>query len=177
MIHLLAEGAEHTEVMATGNIVPGIVALLVFLSAFAFLYLKVWPQITRGLDDRQQKILGEIEAAEEARRLADQALQNYERNLAEAKKEAADMIAKARSDAKAVAEELRARNESELTEMKERAKREIETAKRIAIVDLHQEAADLATSIAAKILRREITSNDQDRLVEESLRELAAARS
>jgi F-type H+-transporting ATPase subunit b len=173
---LLAAEGEHTEVLALENIVPGVVALVVFGCAFGFLYLKVWPQITKGLDERQQKILEEIAAAEDARKRADEALAEYETNLAEAKKEAAEMIAKARSDAKAVAEELRSRNESELTEMKDRATRDIEAAKRSAIIELHAEAASLAASIAAKILKREISSEDQDRLVEESLRELAATR-
>ena len=178
MLHLLlAADAEHTEVLAPYNWVPGVVALVVFLAALAFLALKVWPQIIKGLDERQQKILAEIEAAENARQRADAALAEYEQNLAEAKKEAAEMIAKARSDAKAVADDQRQRNESELTELKDRATRDIDAAKRTAITELHGEAANLAASIAAKILQREITQDDQDRLVEESLRELAAARS
>lgn len=178
MIHLLLAAENgHTEVMAPANWVPGAVALTVFLIAFLVLYLKVWPQITKGLDDRQRKILEEIESAEEARRQANHALAEYERNLADAKKEAAEMIAKARADATAVANDLRSRNETELTEMKQRATRDIEAAKRAAITELHAEAATLAASIAGKILQREITSDDQDRLVQESLQKLAATQS
>ncbi|MCI0362538.1 MAG: hypothetical protein L0219_01565, partial [Phycisphaerales bacterium] len=78
-------------------------------------------------------------------------------------------------DAKAVAEELRSRNQAELIEMKQRATREIESAKRAAISEIHQEATGLAVSIAGKILEREITPKDQKRLIDDSLHEMAEA--
>ena len=95
---------------------------------------------------------------------------------AKAREEAGQMIAKARTDAKAVADELRSRNEAELTEMKQRATREIESAKQAAIGSLHAEASNLAVAIAGKILQREINSNDQQMLVDQSIQELASAR-
>lgn len=168
--------AEHTEVMAPGNWIPGLTTLLVFLIAFGFLALKVWPKITKGLDDRENKILQEIKSAEESREQAKAALAEYERSLASAREEANEMIAKARADAKAVADDLRNRNASELAEMKERAAKEIQSAKQNAILELHSQAAMLATSMASKILAREISPTDQQRLMEESLRELQSAK-
>ena len=163
---------EHAEVMAL-NLLPAITSMVVFLLAFGFLYLKVWPKILGGLEDRDQKIRQEIANAEEAREKANAALAEYERELASARQEANDLIAQARADAKAVATELRDRNEAELTEMKQRAIRELETAKRAAITELHAETAMLAADIAGRILKREISAADQQRLVEESLGELA----
>ena len=168
-------GPEHAEVLDLGNWLPGATTLLVFMIAFGFLYVKVWPPIVKGLEDRQRKIREEIEAAEEARAQANAALEEYERNLTEAHQEAADMIAQAKSDARAAADELRARNETELNDMKQRATREIENAKRKAIVELHAETATLAADIAAKILKREINVQDQQRLIEESLQEMTSA--
>jgi F-type H+-transporting ATPase subunit b len=168
--------SEHAEVMDFGNFIPGITTLLVFLIVLAFLGLKVWPKITKGLDDRQNKILQEIRAAEESRAQAKAALAEYEKNLASAREEANQMIAKARTDAKAVAEELRNRNAAELADMKERATREIQSAKENAILELHSEAAMLASAMAGKILAREIAPGDQQRLIEESLRELQSVK-
>jgi F-type H+-transporting ATPase subunit b len=158
--------------MDPANWMPGLTALIVFGAAFLFLRWKVWPQIIEGLDDRQQKIRDEIAAAEDARAQANSALAEYERNLAEARKEATEMIAKARADAKAAAAELRASNETELAEMKERATRDIDSAKRAAVTELHAEAAGLAASIAGRILQRQISDEDQQRLLDESLREM-----
>ena len=53
-------------------------ALVVWLIAFVILAVKVWPVITKGLDERNDKILGEIKAAEDARSQAKQALAEYE---------------------------------------------------------------------------------------------------
>lgn len=169
-----AEHAVDKEVLALGNWLPGATALAVFLIAFVILYVKVWPKIAQGLDDRQNKIREEIAAAERAREQAIAAQKEYESNVAKAREQADAMIAKARADAKAAAEELRTRNEQELSQMKERATSEIEAAKRAAIVELHSSAANLATAVASKILRREISVDDQQQLVQESLAELAA---
>ena len=155
------------------NWLPAVTALVVFLLVFGFLYVKVWPRIIRGLDDRQNKIRQEIENAEKAREQAGAALAEYEKKLADARQEANEMISQAKADAKAVAQELRDRNETELTETKQRAVRDLESAKRAAITELHSAAATLAADIAGKILKREISAADQKRLVDESLQELA----
>lgn len=169
------ETVEQTEVMQL-TLLPAITAMVVFLLAFGFLYVKVWPPIVKGLEERDRKIRREIANAEQAREKADAALAEYEKELASARKEANDLIAQARADAKAVAKELRDRNEAELGEMKQRATRDLETAKRAAITELHAEAASLAAEIAARILKREISAEDQQRLVDESLGELAGTR-
>ena len=77
------------------NLLPAITTLVVFLVAFGFLYVKVWPKIIKALDDRQNKIRDEIRSAEEAREQAKEALREYERELASAHREAGEMITKA----------------------------------------------------------------------------------
>ena len=167
-------GVESAELMAA-NWLPAVTALVVFLLAFGFLYVKVWPKIAQGLEDRENKIRHEIESAEQAREQAKAALAEYERSLASAREEANAMIVKAKADAKAAGEQLRARNEADLMEMKQRATREIDSAKAAAIGELHTQATMLATDIAGKILAREITAEDQQRLINESLDELGTA--
>lgn len=174
-----AHGAESAGVMPDGAgsaLMPAITSLVVFLVAFFILWRTVWPKIVKGLDDREAKIRDEIASAEEAREQAKKALHDYESELAKAREEASGMIAKAKGDAQAAANDLRERNNAELSEMKQRATQEIENAKQGAIADIHGEATNLAAAIAGKILQREISAEDQQRLVEESLRELAAQR-
>jgi F-type H+-transporting ATPase subunit b len=173
------EHAEHAPIVPGSTaqaIAPALTALIVFSLLLIVLWRTVWPKIVQGLDDRDRKIREEIKAAEEAREKARAALAEYERSLAQAREEANKMIAKARADAKAVAEEMRAQNAAELTEKMARANREIDSAKHAAISELHAQAGTLAAAIAGKILQREISVEDQQRLVEESLRELASAR-
>ena len=132
----------------------------------------VWPHILNGLDQRDQKLRDDLEAAEEARQQANAALLEYEEELKKARTEAGEMIATARQDAKAAAEELRSNNTRELAEMKNAATADINAAKKAAIGELHNEASTLAVAIASRILDREISSEDQQTLLSESLAEL-----
>lgn len=166
----------HSEVIDPSNWLPGVTSLVVFLVAFGILYVKVWPMIVKGLDDREKKIRDEIASAEAARKQAEASQAEYHASLSKAREEANQMIAKARNDAKAVADELRTRNEADLAEMKNRATRDIEAAKQAAIGSLHAEAANLAVAIAGKILQREINPRDQQQLMEESIKELSKSR-
>ena len=150
-------------------------ALLVFAIAFSILYFKVWPVITKGLDDRNDKILGEIKAAEDARSQAKQALSEYEQSLAQAREQAQQTIAEAKAEAQRLGDEMKAANERDLAERMARAKSDIEAAKKAAVAEIHDQASELASAVAAKILQREINASDQSRLVEESIRELDAA--
>lgn len=160
---------------ANAGMVTGITALVVFALVFAVLAAKVWPVIARGLDERANKIRSEIEAAELAQRKATQALAEYERNLAAARAEAQKMLDDAKAEQQALAADLKAKSEIELNAMREKAKRDIEVAKKAAVDEIYGHAVSAATSMASKILRREIGAHDQQRLIQESLGELQAA--
>jgi vacuolar-type H+-ATPase subunit H len=104
------------------NLVPYISALVVFGLAFFILSRTAWPKITRGLDEREQKIKGEIAEAERTRKQAERALNEYEQALSEARNEAAKMLEAAKSEQQQIAAELRAKTESEVNSMREAAK-------------------------------------------------------
>jgi F-type H+-transporting ATPase subunit b len=175
LIQLL--GAEGPSNPVDPKLLPYITTIVVAGLSFFVLVKFVWPRIMQGLDDREQKILGEIESAEKAREEAEKAKADFQSALADARREAAEMVSQARADAKAAGDELKARNEAELGEMKRKAREEIESARADAVASIHAEGTMLATQIAGKILQREISGGDQQRLLEESLRELRAARS
>lgn len=180
-----AAGAEHAAHAEVGNagvlptveqgIVPMLVAIGVFAVVFGILAIKVWPAITKGLEDRAEKIRSEIEAAELAQKQAKTALEQYEKNLAQARAEAQKMLDDAKVQQQAVAAELKAKADAELTAMREKAKRDIESAKAQAVIELNGYAATLATDMARKILKREVSGQDQQRLINESLAELQTA--
>jgi F-type H+-transporting ATPase subunit b len=139
------------------GIAPSVISLVVFGLVLAVVATKVWPQIAKGLDERATKIRDEIAAAEAARKQAKEALEQYERSLAEARAEAQRMLEKTKAQQQELANELKAKADQELNAMKDRARRDIESAKRAAISEIYNEAANLATSVAGKILQREVT--------------------
>ncbi len=158
------------------NPIAYITTIAVFLVVLAILAAVVWPMIGKALDEREKKILGEIEAAERSRGEAEAAKAKFEKELSLAREEAGRLVAQAKSDAQRVADDLRSRAETDLADRMQKATAEIDGAKRAAISELHARAADLATTIASKILQRQVNDADQQRLVEESLRELSGRR-
>ncbi len=150
-------------------------AIVVFGVAFFILSKTAWPKIMSGLEAREGKIKGDLAEAERAREQAQASLEQYERALAEARSEAASIVDEARTNQQKLAAELKAKTEAELAQMRESAKREIAAAKSAAIAELHSHVAELSTDIAAKILRRELSAEDQQSLVDDSLSELAAS--
>lgn len=172
------EGGDTQGAIATAKqgVFTAVTALVVFGIVFAVLATKVWPAITKGLDDRAEKIRSEIEAAEQARKQAKDALEEYQKSLAQARAEAAKMIESTKAQQSQLAAELKAKSEIELNAMRERAMKEIDQAKRAAVSELYADATNLATMVAGKILKREINAQDQQRLVEESLGQLQSMR-
>ncbi len=170
---LAAEDVGPIPTFAQG-LIPALTAVIVFSIVLIMLGTLVWPKIMKGLNDRADKIEQEIKAAEDARKQAKDALAQYEQSLAEARAEAKGMLEQARAEQTKFAAELKAKNEAELSAMRERALHEINQARKAAVADIYQEAAQLATAMAGKILGRELNASDQQQLVEESLRELSA---
>lgn len=172
--HGAAAGHEVVEALPTikQGVVTGATAIVVFLLVFAVLAVKVWPTITKALDERASKIREEIESAEMARKQAKDALEQYQQSLAQARAEAQKMLDQTKIQQTALAAELKSKADAELSEMRERAMRDIESAKRAAISEIYSDAANMASLVAGKILRREIRPSDQQALVEESLAKL-----
>ena len=157
--------------------VPFVAALVIFGVTFFILAKLVWPKILGGLDDRANKIRSEVFAAEELRKAAAEEKKQFDRALSDARAESARIIEQTKADQTRLAADLRAKAEVELNAMRDEAKATIEAAKRAALTEIYAETASLATAVAAKILNREINTDDQRRLVEESVGQFASMRS
>ncbi|MFN5497903.1 MAG: F0F1 ATP synthase subunit B [bacterium] len=169
-----------TAILAANPLSPDVigytVSVVVFIIFFTLAARLVWPKIIGGLDERYAKIRHEIDAAEKARYEAESAQKKFEEKLRQAQEEAARTIEEAKATARKVAEELRAKNDAELSDMKSRALADIQAARESAVRELNEHAVALAATMASKILRREVGAADQSRLVAESLAELSRSR-
>jgi F-type H+-transporting ATPase subunit b len=162
---------------ANFQVAPFITAIVLFITVVLILNKVAWPPILKALQDREDKIRTDIEHAQGARSQAERALQEYQKALAEARNEAAKMLDEAKVEQQRLAAQLRAKTDAEISAMRDSATRDIEAAKRSAIADIYSNMADTATSIASKILERELNPADQAQLVEASLGQLDTVRS
>ena len=137
---------------------PAITALVVFLLVFGICSVAVWPAVLKGLRDREHKIRSEIAAAEQARKDAKEALEQYQNALANARAEAQREIEAARAQATAVAADLKAKADAELSVLRDQARNEIEAAKRAALAQVESNANTMAAGMASKILRRNVNA-------------------
>jgi len=156
-----------------GTIYQSIAAAVVFLALLFILKSKAWGPILKGLQDRENKIKGDLEHAEQSAKAATAKLAEYEAKLAAAQAEALKIIDQGRLDAQRVAAQVRDQAQAEITAAKTRAESDIRAAKEQALSEIYTTTATLATDVAGKILRRQINPQDQQQLVQESLAELS----
>ncbi|MEM9790988.1 MAG: F0F1 ATP synthase subunit B [Planctomycetota bacterium] len=146
--------------------------LIIFTVFFVLLAKFVWPPILKGLQDRENKQRTDLQNAEKAAKEATATLEQYKQQLAEARKEAQDMINQARADADKAGQARKAEIEREIGQLRERTTKEIAAAKETALADIYEQAAVISTQIAGQILKRELNPQDQQGLVTESLQQI-----
>jgi F-type H+-transporting ATPase subunit b len=167
---LLAEAnAEPQTGLLDLNVGQIIWVLIIFILLVAILYKAAWKNVLAGLKAREDRIRKDIADAEAARLKAESSLREYTQRLNDAEGKVREILAKAAADAERVGQSIRMQAQTESEEIKERANREIEASKNQAIRDVYEQAASLATSVAEKILRRNLNVDDQRDLVTHSL--------
>lgn len=126
------------------------VALFIFLGIV--FYLKVPGMIGKSLDERADKIRNELEEARRLREDAQQLLAEFQRKRKEAEKDAADIVAAAKREADALAEDAKRKTEEYVVRRTALAEQKIAQAERDAINEVRSSAVDLAVEAARKLL-------------------------
>lgn len=157
-----------------GTIYQAIAAATVFIVVLLVLKKMAWGPILTGLQDRENKIKGDLQAAETAARDANKTLTQYQAKLAEAQDEARKIIEQGRVDAERLAAQIKDQTQSEIKAIKDKATRDITAAKEHALTEIYTQAAAMSTQIAGRILKRELNAADQQAIVDESLAQLQA---
>ena len=146
--------------------------LLAFFATYFILRRLAFPRIQEALDKRQRAIDESIDAAERTRREAEQLLSEYRERLKEARKQADDIVDRARKAGEALERETVQDARRRREELLEGARRDIELETQRAIQELRKEVADLTVMATEKVTRKALDDADQRRLVEEALSEL-----
>lgn len=142
---------------------------VVFLLLFVVLYKFAWKSLAEALDRREQSISDNIAAAQRSNEEAQRHLAEYERKLAAAQDEVRGILDEARRDAEQTQREILATAAEEAEAIKERSKREIETATAAALKEIADHSARLAVELAGKILHVELDPVRHSQLIEEAM--------
>ena len=157
------------DVWKLGFQVVNFLILLYLLNRFLFK-----PVLAR-LDERNATISKGLEDAETAARDRELARAEREAAVAEARKEANEMIARANKIAEDTRNEILTEARTEAEKVSTRAREEIVAEKDKAMAELRAQVAELALAAAGKLVRREMDDPTQRRLVEEFLAEAEPA--
>ncbi len=147
-----------------------LVALIIFLGIV--LYLKVPGMIGKSLDDRAEKIRGELEEARKLREEAQQLLAEYQRKRKEAEKEASEMIAAAKHEADIIVADAKQKTEDYVVRRTALAEQKIAQAEREAVNEVRSDAVEIAVAAAGKILQDKIDTKAAASLFKSSLAEV-----
>jgi len=150
-----------------------IVSSLNFILFLVLLYVFALGPVSRMLAERRARIEQGLRDAEQARLDRESAEAERLAALAEARREAKEILDRSQRVAQETREADIAATKAELERIRERAEAEIQAEKQRAIVDLREEVANLALEAAGKVVGESMTGERQRRLVEEFLRETA----
>jgi len=167
---LAAEAAEGGEPsLFAGDLGNSVWTILIFVLVLIILGKFAWGPILKTLQTRESFIHEALAKAKRDRDDAEARLREYEERLASARAEATAIVDEGRRDAEVVKRKIEEDAKHAADEAIERARREIQMATDTATKELYQLSARLATDLAARVIGRELTAQDHERLISEAI--------
>jgi F-type H+-transporting ATPase subunit b len=145
-----------------------------FVVVFFVMAKFAFPAVKKTMEARTERIRSDLDSADKAKADAQSVLDDYQRQLADAKNEANRIIEEARQTADQLRRDLMAKAETEATELRQRAAADIETAKDRALADLRSQVTTLAIDLAEKVVEHNLDRQTNTDLVESYIRQVAA---
>ena len=146
-----------TMIMTWGNL------LILFLLMKKFLF----GPVKKIMDARQEEIEKNISDADTMKKEAMDMKEEYQKKLIDAKAEADEIIKTATKTAQLREEEILTDANKKASDILAKADKQVEQLKVNAINDIKGEVSGMATSIASKIIEKDINEKDHERLIEE----------
>jgi F-type H+-transporting ATPase subunit b len=146
--------------------------IVTFLVLLTLLAKFAWRPLLQSLEARQETITRSLADAEKARQELERLNQESEAIIRRARVDAEAIVAASRADAERLRAELRDKARAEADGIMKNAERQIQLETARALELIRHEAADLSVAIASKIIQRNLTREDNDKLIDEALKQL-----
>ena len=150
--------------------------ILTFLILVGLLAKFAWRPLLAALDERQSSIRKALDDARKAKQDLEQIHAESAKLLAQARSEAAEIVSRSRSDADRFREEMKDKARTEAAGLIRNAERQIELETTRALQQIRQEAVDISIGIASKLLQRNVSKEDNERLIAETFQQLETSR-
>ena len=156
----------------SGNLGNAVWTIVVFGLVLFVLGKYAWGPLLEAMQQREQFVHDSLAEAKREREEAKKQLEEHTSQLNAARAEATEIVEEGRRDSLAVKARIEEEAREESQKTLERAKREIDLAKQMAIKELYTSSATLATEMASRILQKELSPAEKDKLIARSLDEL-----
>ena len=159
------------------NVDPGLLiwTVVTFLLLVFVLWKFVWGKILEGLDQRADKIEGDLERAEKARVEAENTLDDYKKQLAQAKEEASAIVKESRQRGEDQRRKIMAEANEAAESLKERAQADIEHARKQALQDIQEYVAEMVVAVSRNIISDNMDEGRQHETIKKAIKEFQEA--
>ena len=156
------------------DVVPGLMIWTLICFGITFYVLKrfAFGPIQKTIDERRDRIRAAVDEADRAREEARDLLEQHRQLIADAKGEAATILADARKVADAQMDRTKEEAEAERLRRLDETRRQIEAETKRSIDLIRSEVADLTLEATARVTGKVLDAEDQRRLIDEALSEL-----
>jgi F-type H+-transporting ATPase subunit b len=138
-----------------------------FVILFALMWKFAIPAARKAMVARTEKIRDDLATAEDAKTSAQTVLDEYQRQLADAKNESNRIIDEARQTAESLRRDLMAKAEADAQEVRARATADIDAAKDRAMAELRTQLTTLTIELAERVVKRNIDRESNAALVDD----------
>jgi len=148
--------------------------IITFLLLLVVFNKLAWQPLKRVLETREELIRKSLDDAQKAKQELARLHVESQKILTEARVQADKILSETRSDANRLRDELKQKAQSEAAGIVKNAERQIEMETARALQQIRTEAVDLSVALASKLLQRNLTKEDNERLIEETFRQIEA---
>ena len=147
-------------------------AILTFLVLAGLLAKFAWRPMLAALDRRRQMVEQAVNDARKAKEDLEYVRQENAKILASARVEAEAIVTRSRADADRLRAEMREKAMADAAVVLRNAERQIQQETAQAMQQIRREAVDLSLAVAGKLLRRNISKQDNEALIADAVRQI-----
>lgn len=166
---LLTVGAASLGGLRVGDM---LVQLVVFLILLALLKKFAWGPLMNMMEKRENYVASEIEEAEKSRSEAEEASKEATAELNKVRQEAQQIIEDAKKAGVKQEQDMIQAANKEAERIKQQAQADIQNEKEQAVKALQAQVSSLSVLIASKVIEKEISAEDQEKLIDEYIKEV-----
>lgn len=151
-----------------------ILGAVAFFILFAFMYKWVIPRLNKTLEERRQRIQGDLEKAEQTRDEAAKLLEDYRSQLAGAREESNQIIEESRRVAESMRKDMEEKAQEQAKAIVDRAQEEIRAERDRVFQELKTQVGELSLQLAERVVGESLDRDRHLRLVDDYIESLEA---